>query len=276
MTGKSPVEDLVEVMRRLRDPEAGCPWDLEQTFATIAPYTIEEAYEVADAIRQGDMDLLEDELGDLLLQIVFYAQMSGEAGGFRFDDVARRIAAKMRARHPHVFGTRKRGTAAAVIVDWEAQKKREREARARAENRPPSRLDGVALALPALMRAEKLQKRAAGAGFDWPEAAAVAGKVREELAELEEEIGAPEPRAERLREEAGDLLFACVNLARKLGVDSEAALRDAGAKFEGRFRRVERRIAASGDSLEDCDPRRLDALWEQAKKEDRPPTRPAG
>ena len=252
----SALQDLLDVIARLRDPATGCPWDREQTFDTIAPYTIEEAYEVADAIERGDMDHLEDELGDLLFQIVFYAQMSRERGGFEFADIARRIADKMRDRHPHVFGDAEPGS-------WEARKAAERAARADGR---PGVLDGVALALPALMRAQKLQRRASLAGFDWRDLTPVVAKIREELGELEAEIangGTPE----RLRDEAGDLLFACVNLARHLEVDAEVALREANAKFERRLRSVESGLAEDGKTLAGTDPEELDRLWRQAKKE---------
>ena len=252
----SALQDLLDVMVRLRDPVNGCPWDREQRFETIAPYTIEEAYEVADAIKQEDMDQLEDELGDLLFQIVFYAQMSRERGGFDFADIARRIADKMRDRHPHVFGD-------AEPDSWESRKAAERAARARGRS---GILDGVALALPALMRAQKLQKRASLAGFDWRDLAPVVAKIREELGELEIEIanGAP---SERLRDEAGDLLFACVNLARHLEIDAEVALRDANAKFERRLRNVESSLAEDGKTLAGTDPEELDRLWRRAKEE---------
>lgn len=260
-----PIDDLIAVMAKLRDPDGGCPWDIEQTFETIAPYTIEEAYEVADAISHGDMDQLEDELGDLLFQVVFYAQMAGEQGGFRFDDVARRIAIKMRERHPHVFGEAEERTSAGQTAAWETRKAEEREARAAKTGRRPSVLDGVALALPALMRAQKLQKRAAREGFDWPDLGPVVAKIREELAELEAEIahGAPE---DRLRDEAGDLIFACVNLARHLGVDAEVALRGTNDKFERRFRAVEERLAEAGKTPAESDLDEMDALWNEAKR----------
>ena len=251
----SALQDLLDVMARLRDPVNGCPWDREQRFDTIAPYTIEEAYEVADAIEQGDMDQLEDELGDLLFQIVFYAQMSRERGGFDFADIARRIVNKMRDRHPHVFGDAEPGS-------WETRKAAERAAR----GGRTGVLDGVALALPALMRAQKLQKRASLAGFDWRDLAPVVAKIREELGELEIEIANGSP-SERLRDEAGDLLFACVNLARHLEVDAEVALRDANAKFERRLRSVESSLAENGKTLAKSDPEELDRLWRQAKEE---------
>ena len=274
------IDRLLDVMARLRDPAAGCPWDLEQNFATIAPYTIEEAYEVAEAIRQDDRAALRDELGDLLLQVVFHAQMAREDGSFDFDEVARGIADKMIRRHPNVFGdedTEARHSAPAQMRSWEAQKAAEREARAHAEGRRPSALDGVALALPALLRAEKLQKRAARVGFDWPGPEPVFDKVLEEVAELRDAARAP-PAAERgaaasdeaaVAEEVGDLLFACVNLARHVGVDPEAALRAANAKFTARFHRIEAALAESGRSARDAGLPELDRLWEEAKQAER-------
>ena len=263
-TDETAIADLLEVMARLRDPDNGCPWDREQTFETIAPYTIEEAYEVADAIESGDMDQLEDELGDLLFQVVFYAQMSREAGGFDFDAVARRISTKMRDRHPHVFGAVDERTSEGQTIAWEARKAQEREARAARTGRKPSALDGVALALPALMRAQKLQKRAAREGFDWSALPPVIAKIHEELAELEAEIDA-KSNMERLQDEAGDLLFAAVNLARHLGVDAEVALRGTNAKFERRFRHVEQGLEKEGKSLSDADLDEMEAHWISAK-----------
>ena len=264
MTDKRPIDDLLEVMARLRDPDSGCPWDAEQTFETIAPYTIEEAYEVADAIRHDDMAQLEDELGDLLFQVVFYAQMSREAGGFDFDDVARRIATKMRDRHPHVFGEAEERNVSRQMVAWEAQKAEEREALASRRGRRASVLDGVALALPALMRAQKLQKRAARVGFDWPDLAPVLAKIHEELGEIEAEL-TDTPDSARVAEEAGDFLFACVNLVRWLGVDAETALRDTNAKFERRFRHVEQGLEDKGKSPSDSDLEEMEVLWDDAK-----------
>jgi len=264
------IDDLLDVMAKLRDPDAGCPWDREQTFDTIAPYTIEEAYEVADAIASGDMDQLEDELGDLLFQVVFYAQMSVEGGGFDFNDVAHRIATKMRDRHPHVFGNVDERTSEGQTIAWETQKAQERDARAAKLGRKPSALDGVALALPALMRAQKLQKRAAREGFDWPDLAPVVAKIREELEEVEAEIDAGSG-ADRLQDEAGDLLFACVNLARHLGIDAEIALRDANAKFDRRFRAVEDGLDRDGKSLSEADLNEMEAHWAAAKDAEKKP-----
>jgi ATP diphosphatase len=245
-------------MARLRDPECGCDWDVAQTFATIAPYTIEEAYEVADAIERGDMDALQDELGDLLLQVVFHSRMAEELGLFGFDDVAAAIAAKMEARHPHVFGD---ATAQEPDreVRWEKLKAQEREARG-----ATSALDGVAQALPALMRAEKLQKRAARVGFDWEDFSGPADKVREELDELAE-AGSDEERFA----EAGDLLFAAVNAVRALGITPEDALRAANAKFERRFRGMEQIAAAEGEVFAELGIGRQEALWQQVKASER-------
>ena len=258
------IERLLAVMARLRDPEGGCPWDLEQDFATIAPYTIEEAYEVADAIARGDLGDLEDELGDLLLQVVYHAQMAKEAGRFDFETVALRVAAKMIRRHPHVFGVAEVAGAAAQSRAWEDAKAEERATRARAEGLQPSLLDGVPLALPAPTRAQKLQRRAARVGFDWPDVAPVLAKIEEELAELRTEMAAAAPRA-RLADELGDLLFAVVNLARHLEVDAEAALRQTNAKFERRFRAIETALGAAGRKLEDASLAELERLWQRAK-----------
>jgi len=258
------VRMLLDVMAKLRSPQGGCPWDLEQTFATIAPYTIEEAYEVADAIERQDMAALKDELGDLLLQVVFHAQMAREAGSFDFEAVAAAIAEKMVRRHPHVFGDVTIETADAQTVAWEDHKEKERRAKASAEGRAPSVLDGVASGLPALMRAIKLQRRAARVGFDWPNAADVFIKIDEELSEIKSEIDNACP-PERIQDEIGDLLFAVVNLARHLDVDPEASLRHANAKFERRFRQVEARLGAAGRSAADVGPDALEALWQQVK-----------
>ena len=252
---------LIEIMAALRTPVTGCPWDLEQTFSTIAPYTIEEAYEVADAIERGDLAALKDELGDLLLQVVFHARMAEEARQFTFDDVARAISDKMVRRHPHVFGDVQIGSVAAQNEAWEAHKAAERLAAGGHE----SVLDGVALALPALLRAAKISRRAARIGFDWPDAPAVIAKIAEEIGEVEAEMaGDAAPAA--LEEEIGDLLFAVANLARKLAVEPETALRRATVKFERRFRRVEA-LAADRGIGRDLD--RLEALWGEVKESER-------
>ena len=239
------LERLVSIMRRLRDPERGCEWDRAQSFATIAPYTIEEAYEVADAIARGDLDALADELGDLQLQVVFHAQMAEEAGHFRLDDVIDRICDKLERRHPHIFGD------AEHSPGWEELKAAERK-----KSPDNSALAGVALALPALERAGKLQRRAARVGFDWPDVTGPRAKIDEELAELDAEID-----HQRKLEELGDLLFAVVNLARHLNVDAEAALRKANIKFEKRFRAIEQEPGFEGLGLDE-----KEALWVRAKQ----------
>lgn len=253
---------LLEIMARLRDPERGCPWDVEQSFRSIAPYTIEEAYEVADAIEQQDMAALKEELGDLLLQVVFHARMAEEDGLFDFDAVAGAISDKMVRRHPHVFGADRVESAAAQTVNWEALKAAERAEKAAGGKRPHSVLDGVARGLPGLTRAEKLQKRAARVGFDWPDTSHVFGKIDEELTEIKEEMKNGSP-PERLEDEIGDLLFVAVNLARHLKVDPESALRRANAKFEYRFHQVEAAFPAglAGVSLDE-----MEAAWQAAKK----------
>ena len=256
-----PIEKLLEIMARLRDPVHGCPWDVRQNFATIAPYTLEEAYEVADAIARDDLDDLRGELGDLLFQVVFHARMAEEAGAFDFDDVARGISEKLTRRHPHVFGTPEERARGPVPGSWEAIKAAERAGSGAA---PGGALDGIAAALPALRRAQKLGKRAAGVGFDWPDATGARAKIEEELAELDEAAEAPDAAARH--EELGDLLFAVVNYARHAGVDAEAALRAANAKFERRFRAMERAAAGRGVTLEDLDLDALEALWEEAKR----------
>ncbi len=257
---EKPIDRLLMIMARLRDPERGCPWDREQDFATIAPYTIEEAYEVADAIERGDTAALKDELGDLLLQVVFHARMAEEAGSFVFDDVANAISDKMIRRHPHVFGDVEITGVAAQNEAWEAHKAAER----RASGAGDSVLDGIALALPALLRAGKVSRRAARIGFDWPDARAVIPKLTEEIAEIEAEI--ENGGKERLEDEVGDLLFAAANLARKLDVEPETALRRATAKFERRFREVER-LAAERGIGRDLDA--LEALWQEVKREEK-------
>ena len=255
---------LLAVMARLRNPEGGCPWDLEQDFATIAPYTIEEAYEVADAIERQDMPALKDELGDLLLQVVFHAQMAREAGRFDFTDVAAGISEKMIRRHPHVFGDVAIETSDAQTKAWEEHKENERRAKAAAEGREASVLDGVAAGLPALMRALKLQRRAARVGFDWADTRDVFLKIDEELTEIKSELNG-DHKPERLLDEVGDLLFAVVNFARHLDVDPETALRHANAKFERRFRGIEARLAEAGRGPADADLAELESLWQQVK-----------
>ncbi|MDX1401922.1 MAG: nucleoside triphosphate pyrophosphohydrolase [Kiloniellales bacterium] len=259
----NPMEKLLWVMERLRDPEHGCPWDVEQSFETIAPYTIEEAYEVADAIRLKDMTALREELGDLLFQVVFHSRMAEEREEFDFLTVAKDLAEKMIRRHPHVFGDGQVASAAHQIRNWEDVKAAERTAK-QERSGDMSLLADVPLSLPALMRAEKLQKRAARVGFDWPQVRQVFDKIDEELAEIQEELkGGASP--ERLNEEVGDLLFAVANLARHLGADPEAALRDCNAKFEKRFRFIEDNFA--GD-LENKSLDELEEAWQRAKSQD--------
>jgi len=254
---------LLEIMRRLRDPETGCPWDIEQDFATIAPYTIEEAHEVADAIERGAWAELKDELGDLLLQVVFHARIAQDRGLFGFGDVARAICDKMVARHPHVFGHENGDkTADQQTRDWEAVKATERAAKAQT-----GVLDGVAQGLPALMRALKLQRRAARVGFDWPETGQVLDKIAEEAAELRE-AARTLPQA-KVEEEMGDLLFVMANLARHLGIEPETALRRANAKFTRRFEHIEAALATQGRGPEQATLEEMDALWNAAKARER-------
>jgi ATP diphosphatase len=251
---------LLEIMRRLRDPVAGCPWDIEQTFDTIAPYTLEEAHEVADVIERQAWDELPGELGDLLFQVVYHAQMARDAGLFDFDEVVRAISDKMVARHPHVFGAESREKSAAQqVADWEKIKA--------AERGPAGVLDGVALGLPALVRAVKLQKRAARVGFDWPSTDEVLAKMREEMAELVEARDSLGP--EDVVEEFGDLMFVMANLARHMQVDPEAALRAANAKFTRRFEKIEAWLAEAGKTPAMSDLAEMDALWNRAKAEDK-------
>lgn len=265
------LDDLLHLMARLRDPQHGCPWDLKQNYATIVPYTLEEAYEVADAIERGDFEHLPGELGDLLFQVVYYSQMAKEEGRFEFAQVVDGITAKLIRRHPHVFPDGDLYGApdaakleeAAVKQRWEELKAEERAEKAAAPEQL-SLLDDVPAALPALSRAAKLQKRAAQVGFDWPEALPVVDKVREELDEVLEAMS--ENDAEAVAEEIGDLLFVVSNLARHLKVDPEAALRAANGKFERRFRHIEQALREAGRPIENCSLDELDALWGEAKK----------
>ena len=252
---------LVRIMDRLRTPETGCPWDLEQSFETIAPYTIEEAYEVADAIERGDLSDLKGELGDLAFQVVFHARMASEAGSFDAADVIGAISDKMIRRHPHVFADADARDAEEQTRAWEAQKAAERASRK--GDAPPSSMDDVARALPAALRAQKLQNRAARDGFDWPDARRVLDKLEEEFGEVREALDAGDQAG--VAEEVGDLLFVCVNLARKLGVDAEAALKAANAKFEARYRLMEDTARAEGTAFETLDLDAQEALWNRAK-----------
>lgn len=270
------IDRLLDIMSRLRDRDSGCPWDIEQTFASIAPYTIEEAYEVAEAIEQNDPDALKDELGDLLLQVVFHAQMAREEESFGFGDVVDAISDKMIRRHPHVFGTERERDAATQTISWEKQKAEERQTKANGV--AVSALEGVTVGLPGLTRALKLQKRAARVGFDWPEAAQVLDKIEEEIGELRDVLEnredpdqpqSAETKQERLKDEFGDILFALANLARHLDIDPEAALRGTNAKFERRFRLVERHLAAEGLAPSAASLEQMEAHWQQAKETER-------
>jgi ATP diphosphatase len=253
------INKLLEVMRKLRDRDNGCSWDVEQDFKSIAPYTVEEAYEVADAIERNNMDDLRDELGDLLLQVVFHAQMADEAGLFNFDDVAGSISEKMIRRHPHVFGTEAERTDGKQDGSWEQIKEAER-----SNSGDDSALAGVTKALPALKRAQKLGKRASRVGFDWPDSRGARAKIQEELEELEDAVGTRD--TDSMEEEFGDLLFAVVNLARHLDIDPEKALTGANYKFERRFRDMEQEINGSGKRIRDFGIEALDKFWRAAKR----------
>lgn len=268
------VETLRQIMAALRDPETGCPWDKEQTFSSIAPYTIEEAYEVGDAIDRGDLADLKDELGDLLLQVVYHAQIASEIGAFSLDDVAAAISSKMVRRHPHVFGTQAERTAGAASGFWErikaqerVQKTQDRERLGVVRQETQSLLDTVARNLPPLTQAVKLQKAAAQVGFDWPSLAPVMAKMREELAELDEAVSLGDSAA--MRDEFGDLLFVMANMARHLKVDPEVALGGTNAKFRRRFARVEHLLRESGREPHEATLEEMDAFWDQAKREER-------
>jgi ATP diphosphatase len=270
------IRRLIDIMAALRDPVHGCPWDVEQTFASIAPFTIEEAYEVADAIERGGTEDLREELGDLLLQVVFHARMAEEAGLFDFGGVVEAITAKLVRRHPHVFGDAKALSPDQVKTLWgriKADEKRAKRALEAKDGRPveakSGALDGVALALPALSRALKLQEKAGKVGFDWNDVRAVLEKIREEIVEVEAEID--DGSAQALSGEVGDLLFAAVNLARHLKVDPEAALRSANAKFERRFAHIENRLAEGGQTPEGATLDEMERLWVEAKAEERSP-----
>ncbi|WP_300392890.1 nucleoside triphosphate pyrophosphohydrolase [Henriciella sp.] len=261
----SEFERLKDIMAKLRDPEGGCPWDLEQDFASIAPYTIEEAYEVADAIERSDFDELRDELGDLLLQVVFHSQMASEAGHFGIEDVARASNDKMIRRHPHVFDKADGRDSDGQTAAWEEIKAKER-AQKQGKDAPSSALDGVAKALPALMRAEKLQKRAARTGFDWTEPADILDKLDEETEEVTQAIASG--NLDDIEDEIGDLLFVAANLARRFKLDPEIALRRANGKFERRFRAMELLAASRGEVFSDLSPEQQESLWRDVKSEE--------
>lgn len=271
MKPSQDISRLIEIMAALRAPKTGCPWDIEQDFSTIAPYTIEEAYEVADAIARGNLDDLRDELGDLLLQVVYHAQMAEEAGDFAFSDVVEAITTKMIRRHPHVFGDEEARSAGMAKGMWEkikAQEKAEKRSARLARGLDPEDngkgfLDSVPVALPALTRALKLQEKAARVGFDWSEAAPILDKIEEEIGELREALAKGETA--EIKDEFGDMLFAVVNLGRHLKLDSEAALGGTNEKFRSRFHYVERALEASGSTLEKATLDEMEALWQQAK-----------
>ncbi|WP_417308792.1 nucleoside triphosphate pyrophosphohydrolase [Devosia sp.] len=269
MTPSRDLSRLLEIMAALRNPDGGCPWDIEQDFSTIKNYTIEEAYEVADAIEREDYDDLREELGDLLLQPVYHAQMARERGLFEIGDVIYAVTEKLIRRHPHVFGEEAARNAGGAKAKWEEVKADERARKAAKKGQAKaSLLDDVPYALPALMRAEKLTKRAAKVGFDWPSWRETADKVQEEFAEVEAAVTENQPQA-AVTEEIGDLLFATVNLARQLGVDPEAALRDANLKFSRRFQYVEARAAKDGVAMEDAGLERLDGYWNEIRAADK-------
>jgi MazG family protein len=267
---KNTIDDLLAIMASLRAPETGCPWDQEQTFESVAPYTIEEAYEVADAIERGRLDELRDELGDLLLQVVYHARMAEEQNAFAFADVVDGICRKMVRRHPHVFGGETVRSQEELRGLWERIKAAEKAEDQSGAAEDGSVLDGVPTALPGLTRAVKLQDKAAKTGFDWPDTAPVLGKIREELAELESEVDAGQRNRRKLEEEYGDLLFVLANLARHLKIDPEAALRAANAKFTRRFARVEALLKEQGLQHGESTLEELDALWDRAKAEETP------
>jgi len=253
---------LLDIMAALRDPQSGCPWDLKQSFETIVPHTLEEAYEVADSIERGQMGELKDELGDLLFQVVFYAQLAQEQGLFEFADIVDAINDKLVRRHPHVFGDANFDNDSALHEAWEQSKQEERERGA--ANGDISVLHGVARALPALKRAQKLQKRAARVGFDWPSVQPVLDKIQEEIDELQQVVDNADPQAQF--EEMGDLIFSCVNLSRHLQVDAEESLRACNKKFEQRFKYIEDQLRRSYRDIGDCDIDTLEQLWQQAKE----------
>ncbi len=257
------MQKLIEIMKALRDPEKGCPWDQKQSFASIVPYTLEEAYEVADAIEQGDMQELKSELGDLLFQVVFYAEMASEQGDFDFHDVVEGISGKLIRRHPHVFDNAKYQDESSLHEAWEASKASERDQQAEAEK--ARILDGVAKALPALKRAQKLQKRAARVGFDWPDVAPVLDKIEEEIAELRQAM--QQNNQQEILMEMGDLFFSCVNLSRHLRVDAEEALRACNQKFENRFGFIEDELKQQKKAFKDCTLNELEALWQLSKQQ---------
>lgn len=262
----SGIEKLKEIMAMLRDPEHGCPWDKEQTFETIVPYTIEEAYEVADAIEKGDMSDVKSELGDLLFQTVFYGQMATEQNEFNFDDIAETMAEKLIRRHPHVFGNSDFKNEAEIKANWEAEKAKERQQK---DANQTSALDDIPTALPALSRAYKLQKRAASVGFDWPNIDGALDKVMEEINEVKVEVNSNNASTDRIADELGDLYFALTNVVRHLKLKPEQVLHQANKKFERRFRAVEQKVVQKNNSISEMSLDQLDGIWEQVKAEEK-------
>jgi nucleoside triphosphate diphosphatase len=258
------INDLLSIMKRLRDPDTGCPWDRKQTIESIAPYTLEEVYEVLECLEKEDMDGLCKELGDLLFHIVFYAEMASENSYFDFQQVVEQVAAKLQRRHPHVFADQEAGSGTELSRKWETMKQQERQEKALRTGTRSRHLDDIGANMPAIIRAAKLQKRAAGAGFDWSAPEPVMAKIEEELLELKTEFYGS-AKQEKLSEELGDLLFSCVNLARHIEVDADMALRRANRKFESRFRFVEEQLALQGFSLEQASLQQMEKLWQAAK-----------
>lgn len=258
------INSLLQIMRDLRNPETGCPWDKEQSIESIAPYSVEEIYELMDAIERDDMDDIKDELGDLLFHIVFYARLAEEDGHFEFNDVVNNVCEKLRYRHPHVFGDMQLATKEQVAEEWEKRKQKERESKKKTNHKPDSLLDNVPRQLPATIRADKLQKRAATVGFEWPELQGVIDKLEEELVELKEAIS--ENNQQNMEEELGDYLFSVVNLARRLSIDSEAALSKTNQKFIRRFQYIEEQARNTNRTLDDMSLEEMDAYWDEAKK----------
>lgn len=263
------MQQLLKIMRALRDPDSGCPWDRKQDFHTLIPFTIEEAYEVADAIERNNLDDIKSELGDLLFQIVFYSQLAAEQHAFDFNDVAQSISDKLTQRHPHVFADTQVSDAEEQTKEWEKLKQQERKVKAGKNISELSHLDGVSRTLPSLMRAEKLQKRAAREGFDWPNVKGVMAKIYEELNEVQHELDAEKRVHEKLEDEIGDLFFSCINLSRYVGVDAEQSLRKANLKFERRFREVEKKVNEKGMQVNTMNVNELEALWQEVKNQEK-------